>query len=166
MINSMITSGTSLALQLDLHTRWFLRALENVSDTQSNTRMSDHFNTIKWVAGHLLNSRLTSISRIAGIQPDESYKMLFARGSTIDTNNEYPEIDEIISRWQLLSPQLSENILNLAPEVLTAKAAFQAPINDDTIGGALSFLLSHEAFHIGQLSVLRKVAGMPAMSYQ
>ena len=31
--------------------------------------------------------------------------------------------------------------------------------------GMLTFLVQHDSYHIGQLSLLRKYAGMPAMQY-
>jgi uncharacterized damage-inducible protein DinB len=31
--------------------------------------------------------------------------------------------------------------------------------------GALTFLVQHDSYHLGQLSLLRKWAGLPAMRY-
>ena len=37
---------------------------------------------------------------------------------------------------------------------------------DRTRLGALTFLVQHDSYHIGQLALLRKPAGLPAMSYR
>jgi hypothetical protein len=39
-------------------------------------------------------------------------------------------------------------------------------VGDRTLLGALAFLAQHESYHVGQLALLRKYAGLPAMRYR
>jgi hypothetical protein len=40
------------------------------------------------------------------------------------------------------------------------------PVDDPTFGAAIEFQLHHESYHIGQLALLRKYYGYPAMTYR
>ena len=39
------------------------------------------------------------------------------------------------------------------------------PLGEPTVLSALTFLVQHESYHIGQVTFLRKHAGLPAMQY-
>jgi uncharacterized damage-inducible protein DinB len=161
----MDTSATALKAQFDLHTRLFNNALSGIDDTDANARRSEHVNHMKWIAGHLLNTRLGSLSKMAGLQPDDSYAGQFGRGVAVDNSASYPPIAQIADKWKDTATAISDGLSNIPEEVLSSKSPAQAPIADDSIRGLLAFLISHEAYHIGQLGLLRKMAGKEATSY-
>ena len=39
------------------------------------------------------------------------------------------------------------------------------PLEDSSVLGLFGFMVQHDSYHLGQLSLLRKYAGLPAMSY-
>ena len=162
----MASTAAALKSQFDMHTRLFNNALDGVTDAEANSRNNENVNPIKWVAGHMLNTRLDSFSRMTGGQPDTTYAAQFARGAALDPNATYPPLAEITSRWNEVSAGISEGIARIPEEVLDSKSPAQAPIADDTMRGLLSFLVSHEANHVGQQGILRKMAGKEAMSYR
>jgi uncharacterized damage-inducible protein DinB len=47
-----------------------------------------------------------------------------------------------------------------------APVTTQFPMPNATVLGVLTFLVQHESYHIGQLALFRKCAGLPAMSYE
>ena len=160
--------STALKAQFDFQTRLFNNVTNGISDSESHVRKTEHTNHIKWIAGHMLNTRLGTMSKLAGLQPDDSYGAQFGRGATLDPNATYPSLEEITTKWEAVSPAIAEGLSNIPAEVLASKAPFETPITnlDDTIQGVLSFLLTHEACHIGQLSILRKMVGKEAMSFR
>ena len=162
----MNTSTAALKAQLDLHTRLFNNVTEGITDNESGVRNSEHINNMKWIAGHLLNTRLGNLSKIAGLQPDESYGPLFGRGNSYDPAANYPPIEEIKAKWQATAEAISAGIGNMPEDVAASKSPVQAPIADDTMRGLAAFLVSHEAYHIGQLGMLRKMIGKEAMSFK
>jgi uncharacterized damage-inducible protein DinB len=161
----MNTSAAALKAQFDLHTRLFNNVLAGITDSDANTRKNDNINHIKWVAGHLLNARVTNIAQMTGGQPDSTYTAQFGRGAFVDANDTYPPLAEITGKWNDTAAAFSNGISHIPEEVLAAPSPAKTPVADDTIRGLLSFLLSHEAYHIGQLSILRKMAGKEAMAY-
>lgn len=48
---------------------------------------------------------------------------------------------------------------------LNAPSSQRFPVDLPTVHGGLGFLLQHESYHIGQLALLRKYFGYPAMRY-
>ena len=48
---------------------------------------------------------------------------------------------------------------NLVPEHLAKPLGRALPDGSDTLGGAIRFLVWHEAYHLGQLGMLRRLAG-------
>lgn len=164
----MASSANSIKAQFDFQTRLFNNVTEGISEDDSQVRTAENINNIKWIAGHMLNTRLGTISKMAGLPHDDSYNAQFGRGSVLDTNASYPSIEEITSKWKAVSPAIAEGLCNIPEEVLSSKAPFETPITnlDDSIRGVLSFLLTHEAMHIGQLSILRKTVNKEAMSFR
>ncbi len=162
----MTTSAAALKSQFDFQTRLFNNVLDGVTDEESAARNNDNVNHMKWIAGHLLNTRVGSLSKLAGLQPDESYVAQFARGTNLDSNVAYPSIEELLSKWNSTAAAIGSGIEKIPEEVLSAKSNAPVPIADDTVRGLLAFLMSHEALHIGQLSLLRKMVGKEAMSFR
>ncbi len=163
----MTSTISALKTQFDLDTRLYNNVLDSINETESNTRNSEHTNHIKWIAGHLLNTRMDGFSRLTGGVADTSYQAQFGRGSALDVNASYPSIDELKSKWNTISEEISNRFLHMPEELLDSNAPGQSPVfaQDPSFRGLLAFLVSHECYHIGQLSILRKLSGKPAMSY-
>jgi uncharacterized damage-inducible protein DinB len=53
---------------------------------------------------------------------------------------------------------------SLTPEQLVKPLGRTLPDGSDTTEGALRFLAWHEAYHFGQLGMLRRLAGKPGLA--
>jgi uncharacterized damage-inducible protein DinB len=164
-IKAMSTPTEALKAQFDMQTRLFSNVLDGITEAEAGTRENDHVNHMKYIAGHVLNTRLGAVANFTGQQPDNTYAAQFGRGVAIDPNASYPPLSEIAAKWKESAQKLSDGLANVPAEALASKSPAQFPIGDDTVQGALSFFLSHEAYHIGQLGLLRKMLGKGAMSY-
>jgi uncharacterized damage-inducible protein DinB len=84
---------------------------------------------------------------------------------SIEDVEELPSLSQIRSIWKAVTEQLTER-MGLLSEADLAKPAEQTfPIEDKSMLGGITFLLHHESYHLGQLGLLRKQLGHPAMSY-
>jgi len=163
----MTSTAAALKAQFDLHTRLYNNVLDGISDEEANNRNSEHVNHIKWVAGHLLDARIKSMNQLTGGEADSTYTEKFGRTSVLDpTGASYPTLGEITAKWNEISPVISARITSIPEELLDGKAPAQSPIPDESFRGLVAFLVSHEAYYVGQLSILRKLAGKEAMSYR
>jgi len=54
----------------------------------------------------------------------------------------------------------------LTTERLDEPAPQRFPIDDETVLGEIAFLVQHDSYHIGQVALLRRQLGLPAMRYR
>lgn len=163
-------SKTQLLKQFDLLDRWFKNALANLSDEETNQRIDPKMNHIKYISGHLFHTNY-AFAQFAGIQVETKWNDLFAgQGKTKALDNyNYPDIKEIIAEWNKLFPQVKYGLANLSEEALSKEVPSpiaQSGIFDSTIRDLWTFLNYHQAYHIGQIGILRKGLGKETMKYQ
>jgi hypothetical protein len=84
----------------------------------------------------------------------------------IDPKIKYPSLSKISELWNVLAPSFVNALSKVSDEQAAAVMPFGTPINDDSFIGFFGFLISHESYHIGQMSLVRKYLGLSAMSYK
>jgi hypothetical protein len=161
-----------IAKQFALHNRLFNNVLEGIEDLQGSKRVSKDVNHLQWIAGHLANSRYNSASML-GLSQTFPYKELYTDPSqpppsnrVIDESLNYPALSETLKYWNGIAPVFVESVKKSTDAQLASELPFGTPIGDKTMLGFFGFLASHEAYHIGQMSIIRKYLGLSAMSYK
>lgn len=158
-----------LLIQYDLHQRLFNNVLDGFSDEETNARLIGfpQVNHVKYLAGHLLNSQY-GIAMIAGLKPRVKWDELFAVMGRSEAKDDfpYPGVGEIIAEWNELYLPVREGLENLSPEQISSRP--QAPFDAvaDSVGQLFAFICHHQAYHIGQIGILRRAVGKPPMSYE
>jgi hypothetical protein len=157
--------------QFELQTRLFNNVLEGIEDIKGSKRLSDHVNHLQWIAGHLTNSRY-ALAPGLGIKASFPYNEQYTDPSeppphnrTISASVKYPSLTEIKNSWNGLAEGFTEKISGLSDEQLASGIPFPVPTGK-TFQDLLSFIASHESYHIGQMSIIRKYLGLNAMSYK
>lgn len=123
------------------------RALDGVSHEESLRELPGTGNNMHWILGHILVSR-NGMCRLLD-QPeicDPSFQKFFARG-TRSAEPVSVQLDEMMNIYRDSQPYLTEMVL-----------AFDAS-RDPKRNSELAFLCFHEAYHIGQLGLLRRALG-------
>ena len=155
----MITKSVQpIKAQLELQNKLFVNALQNVSEENAKFGLDEHVSSVKWLAGHIVNTRMTLTSILSGVEQNPVYAQLFGKGTSNIKAETYPTIYQIISRWEVVSTELLDSIEKLSEEKLTEKPPFQTSIPDNTLLGLIAFITIHEAHHIGQISAFRKIS--------
>lgn len=154
----------AIIAQYDLQTSWFLNALKNISEEESNLQFAENLNPIKWVAGHLTDARMTIFNIVSGEPINEEYKKLFGKGTSSQSIKKNTTIEQIRVDWTTISFELKTTLQNLSDEKLLSKPPFQTSIPDETLLGLVAYFSIHESFHIGQLSIYRKLIGKEALT--
>ncbi len=153
---------TILTAQFELQNSWFLNAIEEITDHESNIALTG-MNPIKWLAGHLLNTRMVVLQAITGTGVDPELYKLFGKGSSGKVDSSSPTIEELIGRWNTVAVELSKTLNELSEERLQSAPPFQTSIPDTTLQGFIAYMSAHETFHIGQISIIRKMMGKESM---
>ena len=167
-----MSSISIVAKQFALQTRLFNNVLEDIEEAKSNTRLSDQVNHLRWIAGHLTNTRYNAAPML-GLQQSYPYKHLFSDASlpppstkAIDETIDYPSLKETLEYWNSFSGPFVNAVAGITDEQTAGELPFGTPIGDKTLIGYFGFLTSHESCHIGQMSIIRKYLGLGAMSYK
>jgi hypothetical protein len=158
-----------LITQYDLHHRLYNNVLDGFTDEETNRRLDGYpqVNHVKYIAGHLLNSRY-GLAQIAGMNPQVNWHELFAAvGQSVALDDiSYPHIDEIREEWNNLHQPVREKLIKMSDKKLleTPPESFNAAF--ESIGRFWAFINHHQAYHIGQIGILRRAFGKDPMSYQ
>ena len=157
--------------QFELQTRLFNNVLEGIEDIKGSKRLSEEVNHLQWIAGHLTNSRY-GLAQGLGIGVSFPYKEQYTdptapppHNRAISASVKYPSLTEIKKSWNDLAEAFTEKISGLSEEQLASGIPFPVPTGK-TFQDLLSFIASHESYHIGQMSIIRKSLGLSAMSYK
>ena len=160
-----------IAKQFALHNRLFNNVLEGIEDAQGNRRVTEQINHLQWIAGHLTNSRY-NFAPMLGMSETFPYKEIYTDATkpppnnrAIDASIKYPSLSETLKYWNAFASKFVDGVGKANDEQLAMKMPFAVPIGD-TMLDLFDFLASHESYHIGQMSIIRKYLGLDAMSYK
>ena len=154
----------SIILLYDLNTRLYNNVFEGISDEESEVRPNDLVNNMKYLGGHLASLRYNQL-KFGGEVVENPFERIFTHNNALDPAKKYPHLSEIKAMWEETSPKLRKILTHMPPEILKAPAYFKPPIEDHSTFGLLTFLMHHESYHVGQLSILRKYLGKPALNF-
>lgn len=155
----------ALADTLKLNTRLFRNCLDGFTDARAAVRPTSDTNSAAFIAAHLADSRFYLLKLLGAEQANPLSRYLEA-GRGIDDIKEWPTLQETLSAWTTVSHALRDRMEALTAAELDQTVNLRFPMAHPTIFGALTFLVQHDTYHLGQLSLLRKHAGLPAMSYR
>lgn len=153
-----------LAEMLRLNGRLFHNCLASLSDQQARVRPTDSSNCAAFVAAHLVDSRYYLLGKLGR---KESSPLKGAEGgfNNIAKVSSYPTLAEIRQAWTAAGKALEQQLGTLTTAQLDAPLDSGFPVESKSLLGVLVFLVQHEGYHLGQLGMLRKQAGLPAMAY-
>jgi uncharacterized damage-inducible protein DinB len=112
-------------------------------------------NCLNWVAGHVVANR-NFILGLVGEQPiwSEADAEPYKRGSApITDGSRARKFEQIVADFARSQERLRAALGKISEQDLEQKKG------NETVGDSLRFLQFHEAYHIGQMGLLRRMAG-------
>jgi uncharacterized damage-inducible protein DinB len=153
----------ALANILRLNTKLFRNCLDDLTDEQAGARPSATTNSAAFIAAHVADARFFLLKVLGDERPSPLAPYLDkARG--IDDVKQCPPLAETREAWTAASHALRDRLEVLTAAQLDAAVSLRFPA-EQTVLGILTFLVQHDSYHVGQLALLRKYAGLPAMRY-
>jgi uncharacterized damage-inducible protein DinB len=136
--------------------------IDGVTQEQSMIQPQPAGNCLNWVAGHLL-AVYHNVLPLLGQQPVMPPEQLrrYSRGSApMQRMEDAIGITELTSAWDETCARIDAGIAALTADDL-AHPAPVSPSGDpnETVGSLLATVCWHQAYHAGQLGVLRRMAG-------
>lgn len=149
---------------LRLNTRLLLNCLDGLDDAVGDTRPNERTNSIGFIAAHLVDARHL-LARVIGLDAAPPYGGALEAARGIEDVAVVPRLSDTRPVWREISARVEGALLQLGSDALDAPAPQRYPIDDRSVLGAIAFLMQHDGYHIGQLALIRKFLGAPAMRY-
>lgn len=146
----------------DLHTPFFDRALEGISEEDSTNRLGTKANHIAWLAGSLVQERY-ELANLVGLSVTSAANELFKDHKGIQENVTYPSLDSFKKDWKEISPVLKAQLLKVTDQELDKILEF--PGMSFSLYEMISFQMYREANCIGQIALWRRLLNYDAMKY-
>jgi uncharacterized damage-inducible protein DinB len=150
-----------LAFQFGVGAFVLQRNLVGVTNEESLRAPKPGGNTMNWIVGHVVRTRNQALG-LLGEKPlfDDADFETYGAGSS-QTPTTIP-LDELKRRFDALGPTLDGALKRSSPQQLSATAPFSPTGNpNETVGTLLARIAFHEAYHLGQTGLSRRLLGKP-----
>lgn len=124
--------------------RVFKINFEGITQEES-LREINNCNSVNWILGHLVYIRNTILSQL-GLPPlaDEKMKEVYGRGVVKPDMSKTMKLDVLKKMYEDSQPYIMQGLEKVKEEALLEQ---------------LTFMGFHEAYHLGQIGLLRKMLG-------
>ncbi len=164
----METTTTTLQPVIEsfkLQTRLFRNVIKDITGEHAQAHFAGSPNHIAWITGHLVSTRYM-LASVLGLTEREPYPQLFGSGKGIQDNASYPSMEELGEGWESLAEKIMTRLESLSEVELQSDPPIQTPVSENTLRGFITFIVCHhEAYHLGQLGLLRRYFDYEPMSY-
>jgi uncharacterized damage-inducible protein DinB len=149
------------ALNADL----LLNAVEDLTADQAMRAVVADGNTIAFVVAHLIDTRHFLV-KLLGRPLDNPVERALAGARSQAEVGELPPLPGLRVAWVAISRHLERTLERLDRAALDAACDPRFPGGDGSVEGTIGFLLQHDSYHLGQIALLRRQWGLPAMAYR
>jgi hypothetical protein len=142
------------------HGRMLARLVSDLSEAEWRHRSAA--NPALWVLAHLVASKrglLRALCSGGAAAPAEAWEALAGRGGSPDA--ELPAAAVLLTAWHDANAELCARLELMGLEEGGRPAPRTMPDGGTTLIAMARFLQFHEAYHLGQLGLLRRLAGKP-----
>ncbi len=152
---------TPLKIQLSYTHYVICRNAEDLSREESLLARPTGASHANWVVGHILSTRQKTLALLGRERTcDQAVEDLYERGTEPPTEADATPLDELLAGVTAAQEGILAGLDAATPGMLSAAAPFSPGNRDDeTVGSLLATLVFHEAYHSGQLGILRRAAG-------
>lgn len=138
------------------------KVLGGISHEESLLSPEPDVNCINWVIGHVVYTRNRVIGLVGkeSLYPDNKFERYKQSSKPISPEEKIIQLDESIYAFEKIHTEFMDDLMGLSDDALDKMAPSSAGGNDeDTVGSRLAIIACHEAYHIGQIGLLRRLAG-------
>ena len=151
----------TLAFQFQVGEFVMQKNLAGLSHEESLTPPQQGGNSLNWVVGHIVRARNQASTLLSATPPFDDRDFEPYGAKSFKPAQAIPLV-QLQERFIALGVVLSQSLRTANPEVLGAIAPFSPTGNpNETIGSLLASIAFHEAYHLGQTGILRRLLGKP-----
>lgn len=138
--------------------------VEGISFEESLIQPQPAGNCLNWVVGHLVVAYQMVLPLLGrtGVFPENKLKRYERHSRPLTNHAEALPLDDLLGAFDEATENLVSGLANLGPGQLDGPAPrSSADDPPETIGALLANILFHQAYHAGQMGLLRRIAGKP-----
>jgi hypothetical protein len=154
----MIVEALKLQLELNQHT--LERNTEGLTNADSLVAPEPGGNCLNWVVGHVVNTRNAMLGQL-GLEPiwEEARGELYGRGSPsrLEAARAVP-LEEMLADFDRAQAQILD-ALDRHGAVGLERETQGLFVERSQVGKEIATLIFHEAYHLGQAGLLRRLIG-------
>jgi uncharacterized damage-inducible protein DinB len=154
-----------LADTVQLNTRLVLNCLAGADDAMALRRVTPQTNSMAFLLAHLTDARHFMADFLGAPLPNP-LAVILEYGKGQDDIGTLPPLADLKAAWQAISGHLAGVLDQADAGGLDAESKVRFPVGDRSVLGSVAFLVQHDSYHLGQLGLLRRALGLPAMSYK
>ena len=130
--------------------------------TEADWRYTDAVgHNARWIVGHLAGYR-NQVASLIGLEPRATpWAAAFARGTSAADLPEDVDPGVLVASFHAAQAAVAGGWEAVTEADLAKPFGRTLPDGSDTVGDAIRFFAWHEAYHLGQLGLLRRLAGKP-----
>ena len=114
-----------------------------------------------WVVGHLATYRKKVAAMVGAPQPEAPWEAAFLKGTAPADVPADLDVQAVLASFRASHAAILGRWEALTAVAMAEPYGRTLPDGTDTIGGAIGFMAWHETYHLGQLGLLRRLAGKP-----
>ncbi len=156
--NEIIPAAAPVAGLYQVVSQLLEKSLADLKEEHLHARPNKQTNCIHWIFGHVLDARY-EVARLLGAQEEHSFGKMFCMGEEVTDPADYPSLAELQESFKKISAILDERFKSVTEAEFLAEAKNAFPGQDKTVAGCVTFLSFHEAYHVGQIALVRKFFG-------
>ncbi len=156
---------SGLSAQHRLNTDLLLNCLDGLSEEELVRPPVDGVNHIAYLVLHLIDGR-HFLASLLGRAIDNPVTAAVGENAKIDEIKKYPPSGELCAWWKEIGEHLDGIFREASADQLAEEAPPNFPIDDGSLLGGIAFFVHHDAYHIGQISFIRRGFNHGAMSYR
>ncbi|MHC5210599.1 MAG: DinB family protein [Planctomycetota bacterium] len=150
-----------LADRLAFNDRFLDQLIEGFTETDWLHR-AGQANHPQWLLGHLAATRRWALRLLGLATEEESWEAHFGQGTPPSAQGDDIAPELLREAFLKAGERLREHLSSATQEQIDAPFR-EFPDGSRTMGGGVHFLHFHEAYHLGQIGLLRRVTGKPGL---
>lgn len=163
-------SVESIVYAWDNQLRYALALVADLSDEQFVLRPGGSMNHPAWILGHLAMYHPVTRQLLAGEPVDDPKNdrlFGFAGQGPVDDIRVYGGKEAIVSRFEKGHEDVAQALLAAGPQAFRQAPSLErwAKVYPTVEFMLPDLLLHHESLHIGQISIWRRAAGLPGVTF-
>ncbi len=156
----------SLVVLYDMHTNFFNKAIDGISEKDAQNRLNTKANHAAWLAGSFIQERMDLANLLSGSDLKQSADELFKNHQGIKDDVQYPSMTDFKKDADKAAPALRGVLMDITDEKLDS--IFEMPGMPEMkmpYFDLIAFMTYREANLIGQIILWRRLLGYEGIKY-